>query len=160
MLTSYPPGLDSPMLYMGTVAALLLGLLLALEWLWRLVWDLFERPFPFKSPATAVRCVLILLLVAAVVKVGPRLWLFMRWPFLSTDAREWLLRLSGQAEIIGAVLFSLAWLLAYVGQPMISYQLEKRPLPMHLWPTPGQLIRPLKIGVGVLAISFALTYLR
>lgn len=156
----YPPGLESAWLYLTAVFFMLLGVLLALEWLWRLVWCLFERPAPLRSPHTAMRIVLIALLVGGVARVGPRLWLFMRWPTLTTPERADLYAMAAQSEIIAVAIFSVAWLLNLLGEPMITYQLEKQPLPLHLWPTWEQMKRPLKIGVGVFAIAFALTYLR
>lgn len=160
MYGGYPPGLESPLLYLSTIFALLLGLLLALEWLWRLSWSFFERPAPLRSPITVVRAVLVVLLIAAVVRVGPRVWLFMRWPRLQISERTDLAELSGKMEITAVLFFVLAWILAHVGEPLVRYQLEKEPLPLHLWPTFEQMKRPLKIGVGVFALAFALTYLR
>lgn len=156
----FPPGLESPLLYMAAVGLLLLGVLLALEWLWRIVWSFFERPSPFRTPSTAVRVTLIILLVGGLVRAGPRLWLFMRWPQLTPAGREGIAELSAYMEITGVLLFSIAWLFAQLGEPMISHQLTKQPLPLHLWPTVDQLRRPAKIGLGVFAIAFALTYLR
>ena len=160
MYGGYPPGLSNPLLYLSTVFALLLGLLLALEWLWRIVWSFSERRQPFRSPTTFVRMILIILLIGGVVRIGPRLWLFMRWPRLQISERTDLAQLSAQMEITAALLFTGAWLLAYIGGPLVSHQLEKEPLPLHLWPTFEQMKRPIKIGVGVFAIAFALTYLR
>lgn len=157
---AYPPGLDSPLLYLSAIFFLLLGVLLTLEWLWRLGWSFVERPHPLRTPATAVRVVLVVLLVAALVRVAPRLWLFMRWPTLTPLERADLYAMAAQGEIIAVLFFSFAWLFALLGEPMVKYQLEKEPLPMHLWPTWEQVKRPLKIGGGVFAIAFALTYLR
>lgn len=156
----YPPGLDGPLIYLVTVWALMLGALLALEWLWRLAWSLFERPAPLRAPLTAVRVILLVLIAAGLIRTVPRLWLFMRWPILSPVERELVAVLSAQAEVAAVLLFSLAWLVAQLGEPMVKYQLEKQPLPLHLWPTWEQMKRPAKIGVGVFAIAFALTYLR
>jgi len=160
LMSTYPPGLDSAELYLAAVFFMMLGCLLALEWIWRTIWAIIERSAPLRSPATATRIVIVFLLAAALVRTGPRLWLFMRWPALSPAERADLYAMAAQSEILGVVLFSLAWLLALLGEPMIRYQLEKQPLPLHLWPTWEQMKRPLKIGVGVFAIAFALTYLR
>jgi hypothetical protein len=160
MYAQYPPGLESPLLYLTVVFFMLLGLLLAAEWLWRLVWSFFERPQPLKSPATVVRVILVLLLTSIMIPAAPRLWLFMRWPLLTLAQREAAQTLTAQVLIFAIVLFVLAWFVALVVDPMIKYQLEKTPPPVHLWPTVEQLKRPLKIGGGVLVIAFALTYLR
>lgn len=156
----YPPGLDAPLLYMGAVFFMLLGVLLMLEWIWRLTWRLFEQPAPLKSPTTLVRGVLLVMLVASVVRVAPRLWLFMKWPQLSPTARAELYAIAAYGEIAAVALFTLAWFAGSLAEPMVSYQLDRKPAPLHLWPTWEQLKRPIKIGVGVFAISFALTYLR
>lgn len=160
MYGGYPPGLSDPLLYLSTIFALLLGFLLSLEWLWRLTWSFFERPATLRSPVTFVRVVLVIMLIAGAVRIGPRLWLFMRWPRLGIEQRLDLAQLSGQMEITAVLFFVLAWLLAHVGEPLVRYQLEKEPLPLHLWPTFEQMKRPIKIGVGVFAIAFALTYMR
>ncbi len=156
----YPPGLDGPIVYLVTVWALMLGVLLALEWLWRLVWSLFERPAPLRAPLTAVRTIMIVLIGAGLIRTLPRLWLFMRWPVLGPAEREFIAMISARFEVAAVLMFSAAWLLAQLGEPMVKYQLEKQPLPLHLWPTWQQMKRPLKIGGGVFAIAFALTYLR
>lgn len=156
----FPPGLDSPLLYMGAMFFMLLGVLLMLEWIWRLCWRFFERPAPLRSPETLVRSVLLVLLVAGVVRVAPRLWLFMKWPTLSPASRADLYAIAAYGEIAAVALFTGAWLVGSLAEPMVTYQLGRRPVPLHLWPTWEQLKRPLKIGAGVFAISFALTYLR
>lgn len=160
MYGGYPPGLDSPLLYFCTVFALLLGALLTLEWIWRITWAFSENPAPFKSPVTVWRAILLMLLVAAFLRIGPRLWLFMRWPRLQISERLDLAQLSAQAEVTAVIIFSTAWLFALIGEPLINYQLENKSIPLHLWPTRQQLKRPIKIGVGVLAIAFALTFMR
>ncbi len=161
MEANVPPAfVEYPLLYMGTVFSLLLAALLALEWLWRLAWAVFERPAPLKSPTTVVRLILALLLVGGLLRSGPDLWLLMRWPVLTPAERLGWEIFDSQLDSTVFIFFSVAWLAFRLGEPMISYQLEKQPLPVHLWPTWRQLLRPLKIGVGVFAIAFALTYLR
>jgi hypothetical protein len=54
----------------------------------------------------------------------------------------------------------MAWIASFLGAPMIMYQLERLPTPLHLFPTWEQAKRPAKIGLGVFAIAFALTFLR
>lgn len=156
----YPLGLESPVLYLSAVFFLMLGTLLALEWAWRIAWSFFESRQPFRSPATAVRVILLVLLVGGLVRIIPRLWVFMRWPALSFNERVDLLTLSAQSEIAAVCLFTVAWFLGMLGEPMVKYQLAKEPLPLDLWPTREQITRPLKIGFGVFGVAFALTYLR
>lgn len=156
----FPPGLDSPLLYLTTIFFMLLGALLCAEWLYRTLWKFIEQPAGLRTPTFSLRLAWSLMLGAILVRSVPRLWLFMRWPVLSPEQRYDLFQLAAQSEVVSVVLFFLAWLLALLGEPMISFQLRKQPLPMHLWPTMEQLKRPAKIIVGVFVIAFALTYLR
>lgn len=161
MAATMPSSFDGhPLLYMATIFSLLLVCLLAAEWLWRIAWSFFERPASLKSPITVMRIIFSLLLVGALVRTAPDLWLLMRWPALTPVERLELADFDNQLDAGAFIFMSLAWLIARLGDPMITHQLEKKPLPVHLWPTREQLKRPAKIGVGVLAIAFALTYLR
>jgi hypothetical protein len=155
-----PSFMEHPVLYMLTVFSLLLIVLLALEWLWRIVWCFFERPAPFKSPLNVLRMILALLLAGAVVRSGPDLLLLMAWPDISPAARLDLVVFDNRMDATAFIFLSGAWLIARLGDPMLTYQLEKRPLPVHLWPTWQQMKRPLKIGAGVAVIAFALTFLQ
>jgi hypothetical protein len=156
-----PPSFaGEPWLYLATVFSLLLIVLLVLEWLWRLVWSFFETPVPFKSPSMVLRTMLVLLLTGALIRSGPDLYLLMAWDSITPPARQAIAVTDNQLDAIAFVFMSLAWLIARLGEPMVEYQLRKEPLPVHLWPTWKQLKRPLKIGVGVFAIAFALTFLK
>lgn len=147
-------------LYLVTVFSLLLTLLLALEWLWRLVWQFFDRPFPLKHPATVVRLIILLFLVQLVTRMGPDVWLLMRWPKMGAAERVTTILVDSRMDTTSFVWMGLAWLLARLADPIIGYQLERQPLGVHLWPTAQQLKRPVYICIGVFLISFALTYLR
>lgn len=161
MAGDMPPSFEGhPLLYMATVFSLLLVVLLALEWLWRIIWSFFERPATLKSPTTVLRVVFLFLLLGTLVRSGPDLWLLMRWPAIPWHERLALAHFDNQLDAGAFIFLSVAWLVGRVGEPMLTYQLEKMPLPVHLWPTWQQLKRPAKIGVGVLVIAFALTYLR
>lgn len=149
-----------PLLYMGTLFSLFLVVLLALEWLWRLAWSVVERPAPFKSPTSVLRLIFALLLTGALVRTGPDLWLLMRWPSVTPEHRLALAEFDNRMDAGAFIFLSAAWLFARLGDSMLTYQLEKSPLPVHLWPTWRQMVRPLKIGAGVLVIAFALTFLR
>lgn len=161
MHADLPPGFEGhPGLYMATIFSLLLVNLLALEWLWRLGWSIVERPVPIRHPAAALRFVLVMLLLGAIIRSGPDLFHLMQWPRLNAAEREFWLSVDYRADSVAFVPFSLSWLVAFLGGPMIIYQLEKGPVPIHLLPTRQQLKRPAKIGAAVFAIAFALTYLR
>lgn len=160
-LAPVPPSyVGRDLLYLSTLGSILLVVLLALEWIWRLLWSFFEQPSPLRSPATAYRIILLLLLSAALLRIVPDLVLLATWQEISPASREAIAVLDKRLESFTFVPFSLAWLVSYLTGPMLIYQLGRQPLPIHLWPTWQQAKRPLKIGVGVAAISFALTYLR
>lgn len=147
-------------LYLVTVFSLLLTLLLALEWTWRLLWSFVERPFGLKHPQTVVRLIILLFLIQLITRLGPDVWLVMRWPQMSGAERIATILVDSRMDTTSFVWMVLAWLLARLGEPYLGYQLEKQPLPVHLWPTGRQMKRPLYICFGVFLISFALTYLR
>jgi hypothetical protein len=157
---TYPPGIDGPYFYLASVFALLLGMLLALEWLWRLAWSFVEAPASPKTPLTVLRGVFVILLGAAIIRMAPQLWLYMRWPALTPAGRTEIAAFGARADFTDVVLFTLAWLAFYLAGPMLTYQLRKEPLALHLWPAREQVKRPLKIGLGVFVIAFVLTFLR
>lgn len=160
-LSAYPPGFESaPVLYLATVFSLILVMMLALEWTWRLIWSIFERPAPVKHPVTVFRIILLALLVGSIVRIAPDTWLLMRWPNLEPHERASIQLWDARLDAGAFIFMSLAWLTARLGDPFITFQLEKQPVPVHLWPTWRDLRRPMKIGVAVFAIAFALTYLR
>lgn len=156
-----PVALDGhPWLYLSTVFSLLLTLLLALEWLWRTCWAYFDQPYPLKHPRTVVRTVMLLLLLQLVTRIGPDVWAIMRWPKMSQSERIATAILDSRMDTSSFIWMGLAWLVWRLGEPFISYQLDKQPLPVHLWPTAAQMRRPLLICLGVFLIAFALTFLR
>jgi hypothetical protein len=146
-----------PYVYLTTVFSLLLINLLALEWLWRLCWATVEQPRPLRHPTTALRITLILLLVSAILRAAPDTVLLMGWSEMTTESRHFWAAADNLLDAVSVFPFTLSWLVALLGGAMIVHQLENKPLPLHLWPTWTQLGRPLKIGVGVLAIASALT---
>lgn len=149
-----------PILYMVAIFSLFMTVLLAAEWLWRNVWALFERPQPLKTPLTAVRVLLISMLSAVIIRVGPDVVLFGAWQDM-TPAMRWQVSVTDKMLDVFAFLpFSFAWLISYLGGPIIFYQLEREPLPLHLLPTLKQLARPLKIAAAVLFISAVLVFAR
>jgi hypothetical protein len=157
----YPPGFEGhPWLYLMSVFGLMLIVLLTLEWLWRIGWSFTERPHPLKHPSTVARVVMLMLLVGILMRVGPDAWLLMRWPSISDAAHHDIEIVGSRLDVASVLFMSGSWLVARLADPFIQFQLEKQPLPIHLWPTARQLRRPLYIGLGVFAISFALTFLR
>jgi hypothetical protein len=156
-----PPQFEGqPFVFLLTVFALLLITLLGAEWLWRLSWSIGERPVHWKSPASALRWLLIFLLLSVVMRVGPNVVQLMSWSVSTPAQRLALYRVDNLLDGLSFIPFALGWLVAFLGGPMITFQLAKEPLPLHLWPTFQQMKRPLKIGAGVFAIAFALAYLQ
>lgn len=149
-----------PGFYLVTVFALILVTLLALEWIWRLVWCFFEEPRPLKHPSTILRVVHVLLLVSIIMRVGPGAVQLMTWKDASVADQHLLAAVNNISDALSILPFSIAWLIVVVSWPMLAYQLDKAPPPFHLWPTPSALKRPLKIGLGVFAIAAALTFLQ
>lgn len=160
-MTSYPPGFEGhPWLYLATVFSMMFTVLLTFEWLWRTTWAFFERPWPLKHPATVLRLVLLLFMVGVLFRVCPDVWLLMRWPNLNGVERYGLQVLNARLDASSFLFMASSWMIARIGDPFVMFQLEKQPLPIHLWPTARAMRRPLYIGLGVFAIAFALTFLR
>jgi hypothetical protein len=160
-IADFPPGFTGhPLLYLLTLFSMMLTVLLALEWLWRIGWALVERPRPLKHPSTVLRMVFVFLLVGLLFRIGPDAWLLMRWAQTTPAGRLQLEHFDSMLDTTSFVWMSLAWLAARLGDPFVQFQLEKRPIPVHLWPTAQQLRRPLYIGLGVFLIACALTFMR
>jgi hypothetical protein len=156
-----PPGFEGhPFIYFITVFSLLTINLMALEWIWRLLWQMVEKRFPFQHPSTAARTILLSLLVSIVMRAGPDLLSLMLWGDMSPTQRNNLFQIDSYMDTVSFIPFGIAWITAFLGGPLIMYQMERHPLPLHLWPTWRQMRRPLKIGVAVLAISIATTMFR
>lgn len=159
--TELPPSfVGHPLLYLTTTFSLLLGNLLALEWTWRLLWQMVEHQKPIKWPSTSARVALILLLVGGLIRSGPDMILLVAWADLSPSGRFQMALWDNWLDSVSFVPLSLAWLIFWLGGPMIIYQLERQPIPLHLWPTWDKLRRPVKIGVGVFVLCLAFTFLR
>lgn len=159
--TDVPPGFEGhPIAFAATLFSLLTINLLALEWLWRLTWGIVEDRCPLKHPTTVLRVVLIGLVAGAVIRSGPDLLWLMFWNDTTDVQRQWLLQLDSLMDSVAFIPWVISWLMAYLGMPMLQYQLKIHPLPIHLWPTPRQIMRPLKIFFGVLFITLVITYHR
>jgi hypothetical protein len=158
-VTDVPPGFEGqPLVYMMTLFSLLMITLLTLEWFWRIAWGAYERPFGIKHPVTVLRVILLLVGISVLLRVGPDIFRFALWRTLSPQARFMAFEVDHWLDMFSFIPWSLAWLAGYLGMPMMHFQLEKRPPPIHLWPTKEQLKRPLKIGMAVLLIAAAITY--
>jgi hypothetical protein len=119
-----------------------------------------ERRFPYQHPSSVARVILMSLLVSIVLRAGPDILSLMLWGDMSPAERLTLLKMDGYLDTVSFVPFGVAWVTAFLGGPILMYQLERHPLPLHLWPTWRQVRRPMKIGLAVLAISVATTLFR
>lgn len=156
-----PPAFEGqPWLYLFTMFAQMAVALLVLEWLWRLAWSMYEQPARFRTPLNISRVILILLLFSMTCRGAGDLVFNMRYADLSPAARHWLADVDSELDGFALVPFIMAWLLDRLAGGMITFQLARLPLPMHLWPSWRQMKRPVQIGVGVFVMAFALTFLR
>jgi hypothetical protein len=154
-----PPGFEGqPVLFTLTVFSLLIVVLFAMEWAWRIVWGAFENPFPLKHPITVLRTILFTVSVSVVLRVAPLVMRFALWKEMSPEWRLSMYQASHSMDIVSVIPWIVAWTLGYLTMPFLHYQLDKKPIPMHLWPTRQQLTRPLKIILAVMFISIAITF--
>jgi hypothetical protein len=156
-----PPAFEGqPLLYLVTVFAQMSVALLILEWLWRTAWAMKERPSGWKTPVTVSRVILMALLLTIAARGFGDLVFNMRYSELTPHGREVVATLDNQLEGLALLPFIFAWFLDRLGGGMIVYQLERLPIPLHLWPTWSQMRRPVKIGAGVFVLALTLTFLR
>lgn len=149
-----------PLLEAGTLFAYILITMLALNWAWRQVWALCEGPATLRDPGASIRWTILLLLLSALLRVVPDTVLAMSWAELTPRGRYDISTWDRVADIVSAVPFVAAWGAAYIGGPMVFFQLRREPLPLHLFPTWRQSQRPLKIALACLVLALALTFLR
>lgn len=140
--------------------ALILISCLALEWTWRTAWSLADSPSPIKEPSTSLRWTILLILISVLFRLIPDTIEAMAWEDAGPELRAALALWNERFNSLSSFPFALAWLLAYLGGPMILHQLRRTPIPLHLWPTGRQMARPAKIAGACLALALALTYLR
>lgn len=156
-----PPGFEnSPWLYLVSVFCLLMIVMMALEWIWRLAWGMKEHPAPWRHPSTVYRTVIILLMTATLFRIAVPTILLVRWSDMTPETRDQLAAFGSIPSILSLLPFSLAWVLSYLTSTMVFYQLDRLPVPLHLFPTLKQTKRPLKIGLAVFTIAAAITFVR
>lgn len=156
-----PPGYEGqPWLYLFSMFAQMGMALLVMEWAWRLAWSLYERPAPLKSPVTSSRLIVLALLFSVSMRGLPDVIYNMRWADLSPAGRHAMLSIDETMDGLALVPFLAAYVLDRMASGMMTFQLQRDPIPLHLWPTWAQLRRPVKMGMGVFVLAFALTFLR
>ena len=159
-LAELPHLADWPFLSAMTLFSHLFILMLALEWFWRTAWGLKENPTEPRDPSAMLRWTFLLILLALLFRMVPDTIQAMTWTEASPSQRQALLLWDKWLDDLSVIPFAIAWGLAYLGGPLLVYQLRREPLPLHLWPTPRQAARPAKIAGACLALALALTYLR
>lgn len=154
-----PPGFEGhPFLFLSTLFSLLLVNIFALEWFWRILWGAWEQPHDWKHPVSTLRILLLLIGLSILFRSVPDTLRLAFWHELSPVSRLNLTTAGHFFRVVSVIPFGLAWFVGFLSMPLLHYQLDKQPLPLHLWPTRKQLQRPLKIAVAVLAISAAITF--
>jgi hypothetical protein len=147
--------------YMMAIFGLMMMVLLAANWLWRIVWCFFEDPQPLRSPVTVFRAILALLLVTALLRGGPDAILLLRWPEISPADRLVVAETDRFLDGIALIPFFAAWLIEYLTAGVLQFQLKRLPPPSSdLWPTADSLKRPVQIAIGSFAVAFAVVFLQ
>lgn len=158
---SLPPSYSgNSLVYALSVFGMMTVFLLACEWLWRVAWSFRERPKEIRHPVTVSRCILTCLLLGIIMRVSGDVFLTATWPEFSPQQRLWVSQADKLMDGLSAIPMLMAWLWGVLGGAMVDWQLARLPIPINLWPSWKHLGRPLLIGVMVLFISFAVTYLR
>lgn len=145
-------------LYLCTVLSLSLTVLMALEWLWRIVWSAIEKPARLLSEVTVIRLLHGLLLSTVVVGAGPDLWLLSRWRDMSPGERSVVTLIDHWFDLGTALPFGLAWLLSLTAAHSFAPSIAARALTVETWPFRDDWRRVGTIFTGCLAIASALTF--
>ncbi|WP_242095408.1 hypothetical protein [Sphingomonas sp. CROZ-RG-20F-R02-07] len=123
--------------------------------IWR--WRRFDR---WNHPVTAQRLTMIFASLAAFIRCGAEAATILGWDPRDAATGAVILNLKHYLDPVSiGCLF--AWMtLRIVSKRAVNAQLRVEPLPMKMWATLPQLIRPLIVVVIVAAMSFGAIYLR
>jgi hypothetical protein len=147
--------------YMLGVFGLLTVVFLALNWLWRILWCLFEDRRALCAPVTLYRMIIALLLMKALLRAIPSAILLMRWPEMSLESRLFVAQAERFLDGAALIPFGIAWLIDYTTGGVLQYQLKRLPPPpTDIWPRLDALKRPAMIAAGSIAIAFAVVFLQ
>lgn len=180
LATSIPPSFHgNDLFYMLATFGSLTLVLLAANWLWRVVTSMLEDPQPLWSAVTIERMVRGLLMLCTVMRVTPKVVLLLQWPEITPAARLVIAQADKGFDSIAIIPFFAAWLIDYLSSGPISRQLKALPevnaLPggavRMTEPRPKMvkadfrisyrdLIQPAKIAAGSFVIALAVVYLQ
>lgn len=178
---SIPPSFQGDhTLYMLAIFGSLLMLLLAANWVHRLIMcAIWNDPQPLRAPVTMHRLVIILILFSLLMRVSPKVFLLLQWPEISVATRQLISKVDRVMDALAIFPFFAAWMLAFITSADLARQLKGLPTVQRLpenaikleqrppvWsvhmvkPSLDDLKRPAKIAAGCLAIAFAVVYLQ
>lgn len=155
-----PPSIDGPWVHAFSIFGLMGAALLASEWLWRTSWAMIERPSPICHPITVARAVWALMLSSLLIYMMPDVLLTVMWTDLEPAHRFLLSRSNRILDGIAILPLFAAWTLGVFSSSVIDHQLERRPIPVDLWPTWKRLRRGFGIGLILLAMSVVIAFYR
>jgi hypothetical protein len=157
---AFPPSLSAhPLLSLASIATLLFGSLLCLQWLQRVVMALWEDRYPYGHPVTVERTVTASLIAAALAISVPRLVLVMAWGSISPPMREQISAATWTIYIPWAVMMAFAWFRARQTAPLMRYQLRKSTIDRATEAEPDKKTGAIML-VLVLIIAITVTYVR
>lgn len=155
-----PPSIDGPWVHAFSIFGLMGAALLASEWLWRTTWAAVERPSPVCHPITVSRIIWALCLLSFLVYMAPDVILTVLWSDIEPQDRYSLSRANRILDGVAIMPFAAAWTLGLFSSSVIEHQLERRPIPVDLWPTWKRLRRGFGIGLILLIMSVVIAFYR
>lgn len=159
--SSMPPSFQGDRaFYAFSIFGLLGATLLALEWVWRLVQSSIDDPHPLAAPITMVRTILLCLLTATLLRIGPDAVQVMFWPEILPSTRVSIAHFDRIMDGVALFPMTFAWGLGLFGATVVEFQLIRQPIPGDLRPSWKRVRRPLGIGIMILIIALTLAFLR
>lgn len=123
--------------------------------IWR--WRRFDR---WNHPVTAQRLTMVFAGLAAFVRCSAEAATILGWDPRDAATGAVILNLKHYFDPVATTCL-FAWLaLRIVSKRAVNAQLRQEPLPMKMWATLPQLIRPMIVVAIVAVMSFAVVYLR
>lgn len=148
----------NPTLLAFSIFGLLGGALLSLDSIWQNVHQLIEDPHSRRHPLTIHRARIALSALGVLLFIGPDAIQFTAWPDVAPATRYAMGIVNRYLDSVAIVPFTLGWALGIYAGPTISYQLDREPIPVNLWPSWHDLRRPLWIATLLACASVALSF--